>query len=72
MTDYKFDFRFRRKLGRSGAPVSPGQGGNDFAVRRNFQKYKPYMAGSSRQMFWASLAITLSFILSQAYIVFTN
>ena len=39
------------------------------AIKKNFHAYRPAIAGLSFKMFWISFAITLSFILSQVYLL---
>jgi len=40
--------------------------------KKNFQTYKPSVAKVSFKMFWVSVAITASFILSQVYFVLSR
>lgn len=43
--------------------------GRDLAtLRKNFQTYKPVISPVSRLMFWASVVITISFMISQVYL----
>ncbi len=42
------------------------------AVKKNFQRYKPEIVIISRKMFWLSIAITLSFVISQVYLLFSQ
>lgn len=39
------------------------------AVKKNFQTYRPNIASSSHAMFWISIAITLSYVISQIYLM---
>lgn len=47
-----------------------GQDINLRTLKKNYQTYRPFIAQTSGKMFWASIAITASFILSQAYLMF--
>ncbi|MCL5010392.1 MAG: hypothetical protein M1289_02205 [Patescibacteria group bacterium] len=44
--------------------------GQDLAsiIKRNYQVYKPSIAPVSLKMFWLSIAVTISFVLSQIYL----
>lgn len=45
-------------------------GAQDYmSLRRNFQKYRGSIAVVSHRMFWVSLAITASFLLSKLYLL---
>ena len=46
-----------------------GQDSLSIRLKRNFHTYRMHIASSSAKMFWASVVITLSFILSQAYLI---
>lgn len=50
-----------------------GKVGEDILrAKKTFQIYKPSIASASARMFWVSIAITLSFVISQVYLVFTH
>lgn len=45
--------------------------GNDLlTLKRKFHAYRPSIASVSQRMFWLSVAVTISFLLSQAYLFF--
>lgn len=45
---------------------------NSRILKKNYQTYRPFMASASAKMFWVSIAITLSFVISQTFLFFTR
>lgn len=41
-------------------------------AKRNFHIYRKDIAKTSSHMFWISIAISLSFVISQVYLLFTR
>ena len=58
---------------RGGEVMKSHKVGQDlFSLKRNWQAYRPSIAKASFKMFWLSLAITISFIISNLYLFFSR